>query len=75
MTAEKTRRKLFKVSKELNLSHQTIIEFLEKKGYKVAGLNTPITDDMHNEILHKFAQEKVKADRLAKRRKEIIKEE
>ncbi len=75
MTAEKTRRKLFKVSKELNLSHQTIIEFLEKKGYKVAGLNTPITDDMHNEILHRFAQEKVKADKLAKRRKEIIKEE
>ncbi len=75
MTAEKIRRKLFKVSKELNLSHQTIIEFLEKKGYKVAGLNTPITDDMHNEILHRFAQEKVKADKLAKRRKEIIKEE
>jgi translation initiation factor IF-2 len=75
MTAEKTRRKLFKVAKELNLSHQTIIEFLEKKGYTVSGLNTPITNEMHNEILQRFAQEKVKADKLAKRRLEQIKEE
>ena len=67
MAAEKTRRKLFKVAKELNLSHQTIIEFLEKKGYAVSGLNTPITDEMHDEILKRFAQEKVKADKIAKR--------
>jgi translation initiation factor IF-2 len=75
MAAEKTRRKLFKVAKELNLSHQTIIEFLEKKGYAVSGLNTPITDEMHDEILKRFAQEKVKADKIAKRREEIAKEE
>ena len=74
MAAEKTRRKLFKVAKELNLSHQTIIEFLEKKGYAVSGLNTPITDEMHDEILKRFAQEKVKADKIAKRREEIAKE-
>jgi translation initiation factor IF-2 len=74
MAAEKTRRKLFKVSKELNLSHHTIIEFLEKKGYKVSGLNTPITDEMHDEILHRFAQEKVKAEKIAKRRQEHVKE-
>ena len=75
MVATKTRRKLFKVAKELNLSHQTIIEFLEKKGFTVSGLNTPITDDMHDEILKRFAQEKVKADKIARRREEIAKEE
>jgi translation initiation factor IF-2 len=75
MVAAKTRRKLFKVAKELNLSHQTIIEFLEKKGFTVSGLNTPITDDMHDEILKRFAQEKVKADKIAKRREELAKED
>ncbi len=75
MVAAKTRRKLFKVAKELNLSHQAIIEFLEKKGFTVSGLNTPITDDMHDEILKRFAQEKVKADKIAKRREELAKED
>ena len=58
MAVEKTKLKLFKVAKELNLAHQTIIEFLEKKGYKVKGLNTPITNEMHEDILKRFAQEK-----------------
>jgi len=75
MAAEKARTKLFKVAKELNLSHQTIIEFLEKKGFAVSGLNTPITEEMHDEILKRFAQEKVKADKIAKRRKVTVKEE
>jgi translation initiation factor IF-2 len=75
MAAEKARTKLFKVAKELNLSHQTIMEFLEKKGFAVSGLNTPITKEMHDEILKRFAQEKVKADKIAKRRKVHAKEE
>ncbi len=70
MAVKQTRRKLFKVAKELNLSHQTISEFLEKKGFEVAGLNTPVTEDMYDEILKRFSQEKVKADKLAQRRKE-----
>jgi len=74
MAAEKARTKLFKVAKELNLSHQTITEFLEKKGFTVSGLNTPITEAMHDEILKRFAQEKVKADKIAKRRKVHVKE-
>ena len=75
MVEKKTRRKLFKVAKELNLSHETISEFLQKKGFDVSGLNTPITDEMHDAILQRFSQEKVKAEKLAKRRQEIIKEE
>jgi translation initiation factor IF-2 len=75
MAAEKIRRKLFKVAKELNLSHQTIIEFMEKKGFDVSGLNTPITDEIYDEILKRFAQEKQKAEKIARRRKEMVKEE
>lgn len=75
MTVKKTRRKLFKVAKELNLSHQSIIEFLGKKGYEVRGLNTPITDDMYEDIIRRFSQEKVKAEKLARRKEERAKEE
>ncbi len=75
MAVKKTRRKLFKVAKELNLSHQTIAEFLDKKGFEVSGLNTPITDEMYDEILKRFAQEKQKAEKLAKRKQERVKEE
>jgi translation initiation factor IF-2 len=70
MAEKKTRRKLFKVAKELNLSHHTIIEFLEKKGHKVSGLNTSIEDEVYDEILKRFSQEKVKAEKLARRKKE-----
>jgi len=75
MAEKRPRRKLFKVAKELNLAHQTIIEFLEKKGYKVSGLNTPITDEIYDEILKRFSQEKVKAEKLEKRRREKAREE
>jgi len=70
MAEKKSKRKLFKVAKELNLSHQSIIEFLEKKGYKVSGLNTLITDEMHDDILKRFTQEKVQAEKIQRRRKE-----
>ncbi|GAB4371209.1 MAG: translation initiation factor IF-2 [Calditrichia bacterium] len=74
MAEKKNRRKLFKVAKELNLSHQSIQDFLQKKGYEVAGLNTIITDEMHEEILKRFTQEKVQAERIERRRKERQKE-
>ena len=66
----KSRKRLFKVAKELNLSHVTIEEFLAKKGYKVSGPNTAITPEMYEEILKRFSLEKQKAEKLAKRRKE-----
>jgi translation initiation factor IF-2 len=75
MVEKKSRRKLFRVAKELNLAHQTITEFLEKKGHRVSGLNTPISDDIYEEIIKRFSQEKVKAEKIAKRREERAKEE
>ncbi len=35
-TVEK-KKKLYKVATELNLSHETLIEFLRKKGHEVKG--------------------------------------
>ncbi|MGD9487929.1 MAG: translation initiation factor IF-2 [Calditrichaceae bacterium] len=63
--------KLFKICKELNLGHETISDFLQKKGIKVAGPNTPIDEEIYIDILEKFATDKAKAEVL-KARKESM---
>lgn len=74
-TSVKKKRKLFQVAKELNLSSQTIREFLEKKGHSVRNPNMVITDDIYEEILNRFSHEKKAAEKIQKRRLERIKEE
>lgn len=71
----KKKRKLFQVAKELNVSHGTIQEFLEKKGIVVKNINMVIDDPTYEMILQRFAHEKREADRLHKRRQEKKKEE
>ena len=60
--------KIFKICKELNLGHETIITFLGQKGIKVSGLNASIGEDIYFEILENFASEKMKAEALKKRK-------
>ncbi len=61
--------KVFKICKQLNLGHETIVGFLESKGIKGAGLNTPVDEDLYMEILERFATEKQKADQIIARKK------
>lgn len=74
-TAEKKKRKLFQVAKELNLASQTIKEFLEKKGHPIKNPNMGIPDDIYDEILKRFSHEKKEAEKVEKRRAERVKEE
>lgn len=60
--------KIFKICKELNLGHETIIAFLEQKGIKVSGLNSSIAEEVYFEILENFASDKIKAEALKKRK-------
>ncbi|NOX89647.1 MAG: translation initiation factor IF-2 [Calditrichaeota bacterium] len=60
--------KIFKICKELNLGHDTIIGFLEKKSIKVSGPNASVPEEVYIEILEKFAQDKAKAEALKARR-------
>ncbi len=62
--------KLFKICKELNLGHETIISFLEQKGIKVAGPNASLSEDVYLDIVERFATDKEKAERLRSRRGE-----
>jgi len=60
--------KLFKICKELNLGHETIIGFLEQKKIKVDGPNSSVSEELYFEIIERFASEKVKAEQLKARK-------
>lgn len=52
------KKKLFQIAKELNLSHETLAEFLKKKGYEVKSHMTLVTEEMYDAIMHHFKKEK-----------------
>ena len=69
MATGKKKYKIFKICKELNLGHETIVSFLEKDlKMKVAGPNASINEDTYLEIIERFASEKEKAERLKARK-------
>src|SRR3990172_8837085 len=55
--------KIYKLATELNLSSDTIIEFLKKKGFDVKGHMSVATDDMMKAIMSHFKKEKDVAER------------
>jgi translation initiation factor IF-2 len=61
-TAEK-RKKIYKVATELNLSHETLIEFLRKKGHVVKSHMSNVDDDMMREILIHFKKDRDVAEK------------
>lgn len=61
-TVEK-KKKIFKVATELNLSHETLIEFLKKKGYAVKNQMSSVDDQMMRDILVHFKKEKDVAEK------------
>ena len=69
MATGKKKYKIFKICKELNLGHETIVLFLEKDmKMKVSGPNASIDEDMYLAIIDRFATEKEKAERLKARK-------
>jgi translation initiation factor IF-2 len=69
-TAEK-RKKVYKVATELNLSHETLIEFLRKKGHEVKGHMSSVDDEMMKDILVHFKKEKDVAEKHHRKIAEI----
>ena len=69
-TAEK-KKKLYKVATELNLSHETLIEFLRKKGHEVKGHMSSLDEDMMKDILVHFKKEKDVAEKHQRKIAEI----
>ncbi len=69
-TAEK-RKKLYKVATELNLSHETLIEFLRKKGHEVKSHMSSVDDAMMRDILIHFKRDKDVAEKHQRKIQEI----
>jgi translation initiation factor IF-2 len=69
-TAEK-KKKLYKVATELNLSHETLIEFLRKKGHEVKSHMSSVDDAMMRDILVHFKKEKDVAEKHQRKIHEI----
>jgi translation initiation factor IF-2 len=69
-TVEK-RKKVYKVATELNLSHETLVEFLRKKGHEVKSHMSTLDDDMMRDIQTHFKREKDVAEKHQRKIQEI----
>lgn len=69
-TAEK-KKKIYKVATELNLSHETLIEFLRKKGHEVKSHMSSVDDGMMRDILVHFKKDKDVAEKHQRKIQEI----
>ncbi|MFZ5948808.1 MAG: translation initiation factor IF-2 [Stygiobacter sp.] len=65
--------RLYKVAAEINLSSESLMEFLQKKGYEVKTINTIITDEMMNDIKTHFKKDIEKAEKHQKKVEEFQK--
>ncbi len=61
------KKKIFQVAKEFNISHETLINFLTKKGYEVKSHMTPVSDEMYDVVMHHFRKEKESAEKHQKK--------
>ncbi len=70
--SEKTQKtRLYKVAKELNLSHDTLIEFLTKKGYDIKNHMSILDEEMLGLVERHFRKDKAEAERHARKRREF----
>lgn len=69
MTEKKV--KIYNLAKDLNLSSETILEFLKKKGFEVKNHMSVVTDDMVHSVNSHFKKEKDVAERHHKKLQEF----
>ncbi|HPY00223.1 MAG: translation initiation factor IF-2 [Candidatus Neomarinimicrobiota bacterium] len=57
-------KRIFEIAKELNISHNDIIKYLEKEGIPCKSIMTPVDESSYMKILGEFAKEKDIVERL-----------
>src|SRR5437016_3195108 len=62
-----TKKKIYQLAKEINISHETLIEYLKKRGHTVKGIMTVLDDAMMHDVLLHFKKDKEVADKHHKR--------
>ena len=63
MTDKPQKKKIYQVAKEFNVSHETLIQYLKKKGHDVKGHMSVASDAMMHDILEHFKKEKEVAEK------------
>ena len=59
-------KRIYQISKELNISHHEIIKFVENNGFKVSNHMMPVTNEIYSLILTEFSKEKRQVERVQK---------
>ena len=59
-------KRIYQIAKELNISHNEIIKFLENKGTKVSNHMMPVDNSIYSIILMEFSKEKKQVERILK---------
>src|ERR1041385_6911790 len=62
---EKTQshKKIYQIAKEINISHETLIEYLTRKGHTVKSHMTAVDDAMMHDILSHFKKDREVAEK------------
>ena len=61
-----SKKRIFQIAKELNISHNEIINFLKNNGIEVASLMSEVDEESYKKILSEFSKEKLQIDRFRK---------
>jgi translation initiation factor IF-2 len=63
--AEKTQthKKIYQLAKEINISHETLIDYLKKRGHAVKSHMSPVDDAMMHDIMAHFKKDKEVAEK------------
>jgi translation initiation factor IF-2 len=63
MTEKTAKRRIYQVAKEINISHETLIQYLRKRGHDVSGHMTLVSDAMMHDVLEHFKKDKEVAEK------------
>ena len=61
-----SKRRIFQIAKELNISHMDILSFLKSKDINVTNHMAPVDDEIYTIIISEFHKDKESVDRLRK---------
>ncbi|MBI5214663.1 MAG: translation initiation factor IF-2 [Ignavibacteriae bacterium] len=67
MTDKPQKKKIYQIAKELNRSHDILIEYLQKRGYKGLSLMSVVTDEMMHDLNAHFKKDKEVAEKHQKK--------
>src|SRR5437762_3419457 len=57
------KKKIYQLAKEINISHETLIEYLSKRGHSVKSHMTVVDDAMIHDIMSHFKKDKEVAEK------------